>query len=262
MITSYRKYGTLPIQVVILHGGPGAIGEMTPVAKKLASFCAVLEPFQTKLSLQEELLFLKDLLKKEAKPPVILIGHSFGAWVALLFSAQFPELVKKLILVGCPPFEDKYLPSLMEKRSSRMTRDDVKELEDLKKKLADSIIPDKSRTFARVGEFFRRVDSFDPIVSKDDTLTSDFKVYETIWKEGKEMRSSGALLQELQKIRCPVTIIHGEVDPHPIDGVLNPLQQLHLRFKKIMLQECGHTPWIERNAKDKFFDVLREEIKN
>jgi hypothetical protein len=42
-----RKYGKSPFNVAVIHGGPGAPGEMAPVARELSSGWGVLEPFQT-----------------------------------------------------------------------------------------------------------------------------------------------------------------------------------------------------------------------
>ena len=42
-----RKYGSAPFNVAVVHGGPGAPGEMAPVARELSSFRGVLEPLQT-----------------------------------------------------------------------------------------------------------------------------------------------------------------------------------------------------------------------
>ena len=63
-----------------------------------------------------------------------------------------------------------------------------------------------------------------------------------------------------KKIKCPVTAIHGDYDPHLADGVRIPLSRVLKDFKFILLEKCGHEPWIEKYAKDKFFNVLREEI--
>ena len=45
-----RAYGKAPYTVVLVHGGPGAAGEMTPVAKRLSNNRGILEPFQTSTS--------------------------------------------------------------------------------------------------------------------------------------------------------------------------------------------------------------------
>jgi len=38
-----RKYGIGPFSVAVIHGGPGASGEMAPVAKELALVCGILK---------------------------------------------------------------------------------------------------------------------------------------------------------------------------------------------------------------------------
>jgi len=41
-----REYGKSGPLVIVLHGGPGAAGEMAPVAGALADSFRVLEPFE------------------------------------------------------------------------------------------------------------------------------------------------------------------------------------------------------------------------
>ena len=76
------------------------------------------------------------------------------------------------------------------------------------------------------------------------------------------MRQTGELLALGKKILCPVVAIHGDWDPHPARGVCEPLQATLKRFpfKFIVLGDCGHKPWIERRAKDKFYSILKEVI--
>jgi len=46
-----RLYGESPFSVVVVHGGPGVGGEMAPVAQALEAEFGVLEPLQTRLTL-------------------------------------------------------------------------------------------------------------------------------------------------------------------------------------------------------------------
>jgi hypothetical protein len=41
-----RVYGKAPYRVAVIHGGPGAPGEMAPVARELSVMRGVLEPLQ------------------------------------------------------------------------------------------------------------------------------------------------------------------------------------------------------------------------
>lgn len=113
------KYGNEPFSVAVLHGGPGAAGEMALVAKELSTICGILEPFQTEKSIEGQLQELKSLLEKQAVFPIVLAGFSWGAWLALIFASRYPELVKKLILIGSGPFEEKYVHNLLETRLNR-----------------------------------------------------------------------------------------------------------------------------------------------
>jgi len=64
----------------------------------------------------------------------------------------------------------------------------------------------------------------------------------------------------LDSIRCPVTAIHGDYDLHPSEGVRIPLSSRLKDFRFYLLKNCGHYPWLERNTKAKFFEILKEEL--
>jgi pimeloyl-ACP methyl ester carboxylesterase len=105
----YRTYGKPPLTVAVIHGGPGTIGEMEPVARDLSADLGVLEPIQTETTLEGQIEELKITLEEQASPPVTLIGFSWGAWLSYIFTARYPALVKKLILVGSGPYEQQYV---------------------------------------------------------------------------------------------------------------------------------------------------------
>jgi pimeloyl-ACP methyl ester carboxylesterase len=74
------------------------------------------------------------------------------------------------------------------------------------------------------------------------------------------MRRSGELLALGKHIACPVVAIHGNFDPHPAAGVQEPLAQVLKDFRFILLNQCGHKPWRERQARDEFFAMLDREL--
>ncbi|MHB8863109.1 MAG: hypothetical protein ACYC6N_11935 [Pirellulaceae bacterium] len=60
-----RIHGNPPLSVVVLHGGPGALGGMVRVASELANDWGILEPIQTAVSVTgqvEELRSVVDLV--------------------------------------------------------------------------------------------------------------------------------------------------------------------------------------------------------
>lgn len=75
-----------------------------------------------------------------------------------------------------------------------------------------------------------------------------------------KLRSSEELLELGRKIHCPVTAIHGDYDPHPFEGVREPLSGI-LNFRFILLERYGHRPWIEREVKEEFYGILKQKIQ-
>lgn len=95
-----RMHGHPPLDVAVVHGGPGAPGEMAPVARELARAHGVLEPPQTASTLRGQVVEIEAALRGNGHLPVTLIGHSWGAMPGFILAAQRPSLVKKLILVS------------------------------------------------------------------------------------------------------------------------------------------------------------------
>ncbi len=88
-----RKYGTPPFIVAVVHGGPGAAGEMAAVAGELSSLAGVLEPLLTATSVDRQVEDLRAGLEENGRLPLTLIGFSFGAWLSVILAAGYPKYV-------------------------------------------------------------------------------------------------------------------------------------------------------------------------
>lgn len=255
-----RKYGNSPFTAAIIHGGPGAAGSMAPVARELSHICGVLEPLQTAASIDSQVQELRALLEKYGQLPITLIGHSWGAWLSLIFAVRYPTFVKKLILIGSGPLEEKYALMIIGTRLSRLSNEELLEARDLAGKLNDPGISDKSIIFSRFGKLMSKADSFNPLPGDEEEVTFREDIYQSVWKEAEELRRTGELLKIVKRVRCPVIAIHGDYDPHPAEGVEKPLGQAIKDFRFILLKGCGHEPWEERFARDRFYEILKEEF--
>jgi pimeloyl-ACP methyl ester carboxylesterase len=255
-----RKYGEAPYRVAVVHGGPGAPGEMAPVARELSALCGVLEPLQTADSVDGQVEELKTLLEKNGDLPVTLIGHSWGAWLSYILAARYPSLVKKLALICSGAFEEKYAVSIMSTRLSRLNDEDREEVLSLMAKFESPGDEDMDRLFSRFGRLMEKADSFSLLPADNEVLETDYAINQAVWGQAHEMRTSGELLKIGKKIRCPVLAIHGDYDPHLPEGVNEPLSGILKKFEFVLLPKCGHYPWLERNARDRFYDMLKQEI--
>jgi pimeloyl-ACP methyl ester carboxylesterase len=85
----------------------------------------VLEPFQEKATLEGSVVELRDVLKEKADLPITLTGFSWGTMLSLIFTARYPQFVKKLILIGVGPYEEQYTENIMKTRMIRRGKEDL-----------------------------------------------------------------------------------------------------------------------------------------
>jgi pimeloyl-ACP methyl ester carboxylesterase len=254
-----RKYGNPPFAVAAVHGGPGATGEMAAVARELSSNIGVLEPLQTATTIYGQIEELRAILEIHGSPPLTLIGFSWGAWLSVILTASYPKYVNKLILISSGPFEEKYAANIMKTRLQRLQKGERKEMEALYKALCSSTFPN-SNSLARFGQLVSKIDSYDPLPNESHSPPVDPEIYRRVWDEASKLRSGGQLLELAGQIECPVMAIHGDYDPHPAEGVRDPLSRAIRDFRFVLLGKCGHYPWRERNTRDAFYRLLRVEI--
>jgi pimeloyl-ACP methyl ester carboxylesterase len=256
-----RKHGKPPYTVAVIHGGPGARGQVAPVARELSSLVGILEPLQTATTLEEQVSELHTVLQENGSGPVTLIGHSWGAWLSFIAAARYPASVKKLVLIGSGPFEQQYAIAITGTRLTRLSEADRLRVLYLMEALSNPDTVDKNELFGEVGSLFARADAYDPLPDDHGMLEVQYDAGQQVWQEAEALRRGGELLEMGKQITCPVVAIHGDYDPHPAEGIQRPLSHILRDFRFILLDKCGHSPWLERQARERFYDILKSEIE-
>jgi pimeloyl-ACP methyl ester carboxylesterase len=247
--------------VAILHGGPGAPGEVAPVAKELSMDFGVLEPFQTKDSVDGQIAELHAQLGESASWPVHLVGWSWGAWLAYLFTARYPAYVKKLVLISSGPFEQKYVEEMKQTRLSRLSKAERKRLIELERLLNGPRMENKDAVFAEFGRLYDKADTYCRLPASEEDemphvdLPGQPEIFARVWSEAAILRSSGRLLETGRSIACQVTLIQGDHDAKHVD---DSLRKVISDFAYIPIARCGHHPWKERYGRERFYEVLRD----
>ncbi len=258
-VMQIRTYGTSGPVVVVLHGGPGAPGYMAPVARGLGDWFRVLEPFQRgsgsePLTVAGHVADLHELVESGCgggRPA--LVGHSWGAMLALAYAAAHPGRAASLVLIGCGTFGLAARDRLWEIREERMDDGLRRRIESLPEEF-----PDPDKRLRVLGDLLLPLYSYD-LVSTDQELEGcDAGAHQETWEDMVRLQEEGVYPAAFATIETPVIMLHGAVDPHPgpmIRASLKPhLSQLEYREWEC----CGHYPWVERAVREEFFAVLRQ----
>ena len=259
-----RAYGCKPYRIVAVHGGPGALGGLAGLAGDIESMtgCGVIEPMQTRFSIDGLIKELKDQIEAFCSPPVFLIGHSWGAWLTGLTAGRYPDLVRKVVLIGCAPLDESFVSQIAQRRIKNMTPAERKEFASLVSLMeSGSNDNDMDKKLERLGVLVDGSDFYDRIESEvEETVSINGMMYSQVWAEATKMRKSGALVSCFKGLKMPISIIHGSWDPHPYEGTTSPLKLAGLEFNEHILERCGHKPWKEKYARIEFYSILVREL--
>ena len=170
---------------------------------------------------------LAEFLKKLNVEPVHLVGHSSGAYIALLTAMEHPELVRSLTL-GEPP-----VMSLLPPPS-----------------------PNDPNPFAKAVEAFANneqeiaVNYFLGVVTGDSSYFSKLSKYdrELMMMNTQEARANITLqnimplttCNDLKKINCPVLLLGGDKSPSFLPFIINKMETCLTNKEKAVLTNTSH----------------------
>lgn len=208
--------------IVMLHEGLGSIAMWKDFPEQLAQAtrCRVLvysryghgksqrlaEKCSVDFMHHEAKVVLPELLRQFEINEPILLGHSDGASIALIYSSTWPQRVRALILEAPHVFvEDEGLQSIANIRTLFESRD-------LPKKL--------SRYHDHVEDVFRGWN--------DIWLDPNFRQWN--------------IEKYLAPITCPVLVIQGEDDEYGTLAQVQAIQRQIPATQALILPRCGHSP--------------------
>ncbi len=259
MTLQARRHGRAGPWVVAVHGGPGTPGSAAPLARGLADGFRVLEPFQRRAGGAQPLTVrrhVEDLdeavrsLGDKVRPAVV--GHSWGAMLALAWAAAHPDRAGPLVLVGCGTFDPGARAAL---RAALEARTTPKMAEDLRRLPGEILDPDaRLAAFARLTLPCYVVDPASEAIEAD---AYDARGHRESWDDMVRLETEGVHPAAFAAIDSPVLMLHGEQDPHPGGRIRVSLAPHLRRLEYRALPRCGHYPWLERAARAEFFRALR-----
>ncbi len=192
------------------------------------------------------------------REPVAVVGWSWGAMLGLSFAARHPELVHSLVLVGCGPYDHATRAEYERRLGDRLDEDAARRMADLRDELARATSRDEQdRLLAERGVIAGRAQAFEPGPTVEESrLPADAVGHRETWTDVLRRQSEGREPQSFETIRVPVLMLHGEHDPHPGPATRDLLRRCLPQLQYVELARCGHTPWLERHAREPFLTEL------
>lgn len=252
-----REYGAAGPWVVAVHGGPGAMGSMAAVARGLADRFRVLEPWQRRsggepLTVARHVADLHEVVQAygaDQRPAIV--GHSWGAMLALAYAAAHPDWAGPLVLIGCGTFDPAARARMNETREARMDGTMLARLAQI-----EAEVPDPDNRLYALGRLMMAVDSYALASSKTGLEECDAAANRETWDDMLRLQAAGVYPAAFAAIQVPVLMVHGAHDPHPGRMIRASLARYLPQLEYHQWAQCGHYPWLERAVGAEFFAVV------
>ena len=255
-----RLYGEVGPTVVVLHGGPGAPGSIAPVARELSGSFRVIEPFQRRredapLTVQSHIEDLHTVVSGYCSAGLpALVGHSWGAMLALAYAAQHPVAVRCIVLIGCGSFD----PSARKQMEATIAERSNAQLASRRRRLAIDV-KDVDVRLCVLCRLLEPLYTFEGLPgAMDETEEYDRRGHDETWSDMVRLQERGIYPAAFSRISVPVLMVHGDWDPHPGLMTLRTLQTYMPQIEYVELRECGHYPWREKAGRGPLFETLRD----
>ncbi len=268
------EYGTGSKTIILIHGGPSLFGYMKSLGDLLKKDFKIVDYAQRgtrespvvleEISLDHHIEDLKNLVEKvsiHSQP--ILIGHSWGANLALLTVAKHKDLVEKVILLGTAALTEEISDQHAKSLNGRYTEDVKKSLIDINQRLDTSTSDAQTNKImqerlALASPFYHLDPKTEKAVPHSDwNFQSFLKSIDSIW----DVIDAGTIPRLLEQIEDEIIVFHGDYDPIPMKQTFAFLSKNIKSIKTIKVNQSGHFPWLEQSSKDSFLTALFETLK-
>jgi pimeloyl-ACP methyl ester carboxylesterase len=254
-----RRRGASGSEVVVLHGGPGAPGTAASLAKALARRFRAFEPLQRRggdgaLTVAGHVADLAQVAPARAH----VVGHSWGAMLALSFASAHPGRVRSLSLVGCGTYDEMARAEFRRRVDARLGPEGRTRKAALEARLALPLSSgDRDALLADLGALHDGAQGVDVVTDAEDTaLAPDAAGHEETWRDVLRLQAEGIEPRAFAAITAPARMFHGADDPHPGPMIRDALRRHVPHLGYVEFPRCGHSPWLERAAGTAFLAAL------
>lgn len=263
----YEIYGS-GTPVLVLHGGPGSGLDQEYFKPQLLALAANHEVIfydqrgsgksletaldRNVINLQQFTDDVEAVRVALGLDQMILLGHSWGGFLAMNYAIKYPDHIAKLILVDTMPADaiGKLAASKALNKRLEPIQDEIAPLNDyneLQKLSAEEIIALNRKLFS---VYFYHPEDVEKLTLAM-TVESSLSGYKVSQMMNRDMLID--LLPKLHKMKIPTILIEGEEDFIPM-WTIKQIEKAIPNSKLFVISESGHFPYIENP--DEFYKAI------
>lgn len=245
-------------RLVVLHGGPGAHHDyLLPQMLELARDRECLfydqrgggrsrhDDDRAVITWESQVRDLEAVVREFALEPLTIVGYSWGALLALLYSVQAAHghaapAPARLVLIDPAPISRSWREQFEAEFARRQQSAAVQALRD---ELAASGLRESDPVAHRQRTFELSVAGYfaDPRAARNLT---PFRVTGRVQQSTWNSLGDFDLTPALRDVRCPALVVHGRQDPIPLESSAAVAEALDSGL--VVLDACGHVPYVEQ----------------
>lgn len=257
--------------LVCCHGGPGQWDYLAPVAEMVDDLVTVyrydqracgrstgVPPYDVATAVAD----LDALRHHWDLQQWIILGHSWGATLALAYGLAYPSRVRALIYLCGTGIDASWREEYGRNRDALLTPSEQRQLADLGAQLSVVQGVEFDAVERAYCELSWSTDIADRSHARElarllfvDDLHINFQVNRVLWKDARQFIERPIIVEQVAALQIPTLIIHGARDPRPARGAQH-LAQCMPSASYVELPNVGHLPWIEQP------DLLRGALRS
>ena len=255
--------------IVVIHGGPGLTQDylLPPMARLKENNRVIFydqracgrstgEINAGSIRIETFMDDLEAIRKAFGYAKITVLGHSWGAFLAMEYAIAHPESIEKMILLSSCPASSEDFSLFMDEWVKRTApyQDELKAMRESKEFIAGD--PAMTEKYYRL---LYRAYCYNPekanllnVYMSQKACINGEKV-EEIFMQNLFVKPFN-LHDQLKKVRIPTLIIHGDADIIP-PATAQKIHESIAGSKYILIKNCGHFPHVE--TPDELFNDLK-----
>jgi proline iminopeptidase len=203
----------------------------------------------TTINLKQSVEDISSLLKKLKLDRVTIVGHSWGAMLAVNFAIAHPSQINKLVLIGSGPLAFSDFVIQQDNIIARATRAEREYIERLQDSISQAKSPSESAAYRKqFGKQFLRLISYDAM--RIDSIFEEVsksklnpKMQILMWQDLQRMNYN--VKSKIGSLNFPTLVICGRQDPIGLFPSIY-LKELNNKFNLVWVEKSGHFTWLEQ----------------